>query len=95
VEEFDMQVLCKASNSASDIRCNICGQGFLVYWTRTSPVERAAAREGILKALRAHHDGSDAASVHPTAGFNLPEWDGDAASSAAALLGNAPEWAAA
>ena len=90
-----MQVLCKASNSASDIRCNICGQGFLVYWTRTSLAERAAARAGILQALRGHHTETDAASAHPTAGFNLPAWDGDAGSSAAALLGNAPEWAAA
>ena len=90
-----MQVLCKASNSASDIRCNICGQGFLVYWTRTSPSERLAAREWILKELRAQHDGTDAAAPHPAAGFNLPHWDGDASSSAAALLGGAPEWAAA
>jgi hypothetical protein len=90
-----MQVLCKASNSASDIRCNVCGQGFLVYWTRTSLAERGAARDGILKALRGHHEGSSDASAHPTAGFNLPEWDGDASASAAALLGNAPAWAAA
>ncbi len=90
-----MQVLCKASNSASDIRCNVCGQGFLVYWTRTSPAERLAARDGILKALRAHHDESDTVAAHPTEGFNVPEWDGDARDSAAALLGNAPEWAAA
>ncbi len=90
-----MQVLCKASNSASDIRCNICGQGFLVYWTRTSPVEQAAARIEILKALRAQHASGNDVSAHPTAGFNLPAWDGDARSSAAALLGNAPDWAAA
>jgi hypothetical protein len=90
-----MQVLCKASNNASDIRCKVCGQGFLVYWTRTSLAERAAARAGIEQALRAHHDTDDSASAHPTAGFNLPEWDGEASSSAAALLGNAPAWAAA
>ena len=90
-----MQVLCKASNSASDIRCNICGQGFLVYWTTTSASDRADAREGILQALRGHHSSSEDASVHPKSGFNLPEWDGEAGSSAAALLGNAPEWAVA
>lgn len=90
-----MQVLCKASNGVSDIRCNICGQGFLVYWTRTSLAERSAAREGILKGLRAQHDSTSDRSAHPTAGFNLPEWDGEARASAAALLGNAPEWAAA
>jgi len=89
-----MQVLCKASNSASDIRCNVCGQGFLVYWTRTSTAERGVARVGILQALRGHHGSSSDASAHPTVGFNLPEWGGEAGASAAALLGNAPAWAA-
>jgi hypothetical protein len=88
-----MQVLCKASKTASDIRCTICGQGFLVYWTRNSIEERAAARAGILQALRDHHTDSETASAHPASGFNLPEWSGDPRASAAALLGNAPAWA--
>ncbi len=90
-----MQVLCKASSTASDVRCNVCGQGFLVYWTRTSATDRAARREEILQALRHHHVANDAASAHPSAGFNLPEWNGDKKFSAAALLGNAPAWAVA
>ena len=85
-----MQVLCKASNTASDIRCNICGQGFLVYWTRTSREEQAAARAEIVSALRNHHMQSDAAQAHPTTGFNLPAWKGEPRFSAAALLGGAP-----
>ena len=89
-----MQVLCKASNTASDIRCNICGQGFLVYWTRTSRKERETRRTEILEALRSHHESASDASVHPTEGFNLPEWHGEPRFSAAALLGNAPSWAA-
>ena len=84
-----MQVLCKASNSASDIRCNVCGQGFLVYWTRTSNTERSFARDGIMQALRGHHKDVDSADAHPTSGFNVPEWGGEAHASAAALLGNA------
>jgi hypothetical protein len=90
-----MQVLCKASNSASDIRCNICGQGFLLYWTRTSPAERSSARDEIMQALRRHHANTDFAEAHPTSGFNVPEWGGEARASAAALLGNAPAWAVA
>jgi hypothetical protein len=86
-----MQVLCKASNSVSDIRCNVCGQGFLVYWTRTSSTGRGFAREGIQQGLRAQHMGSEDASVHPAVGFNLPEWVGEAGAS----LGIAPEWATA
>jgi len=90
-----MQVLCKASNNVSDIRCNVCGQGFLVYWTRTSATERGFARESILQGLRGHHATSDDASAHPACGFVLPEWDGEVRASAAAILGNAPEWAVA
>ena len=89
-----MQVLCKASNTASDLRCNICGQGFLVYFTRTSPQERAQRRAEILQALRDHHNGDSSHLAHPTTGFNLPEWSGNPRFSAAALLGNAPTWAA-
>ena len=90
-----MQVLCKASNTASDIRCHVCGQGFLVYWTRSAPTEREERRREIVKALRAHHTTDQSAAAHPGTGFNLPEWDGDARFSAAALLGNAPAWAVA
>lgn len=90
-----MQVLCKASNNASDIRCNICGQGFLVYWTRTSTTEQNFARDGIMHALRGHHKDVDSADAHPTSGFNVPEWGGEAHASAAALLGNAPAGAVA
>lgn len=88
-----MQVLCKASNLASDVRCEVCGQGFLVYWTRRSPLERDKRREEIVKALRAHHAVDQTADAHPGMGFNLPEWDGDLHMSAAALLGGAPPWA--
>jgi hypothetical protein len=94
-EDYTMQVLCKASNSSSDIRCNVCGQGFLVYWTRTSTTERSFARDGIMQALRGHHTGMDSADAHPAAGFNVPEWAGEAGASAAAMLGNAPVWAVA
>jgi hypothetical protein len=90
-----MQVLCKASNTASDIRCNICGQGFLVYWTRTSRDEQTSARTEILQALRNHHTLSNDHAAHPAQGFNLPEWNGEPRFSAAALIGNAPAWAVA
>ena len=90
-----MQVLCKASNTACDVRCQVCGQGFLVYWTRSAPGEREHRREEIVQALREHHSADQSATAHPEAGFTLPEWDGDVRFSAAALLGNAPEWASA
>ena len=63
------------------------------YWTRTSREEQAAARTEILQALRNHHALSNDSAAHPTVGFNLPAWNGDARFSAAALLGNPPAWA--
>jgi hypothetical protein len=88
-----MQILCKASTNASDIRCNVCGQGFLVYWTHTSTAERSFAHDSILAALRGHHLGSEDASVHPMMGFSVPEWGGEVGDSAAGLPGNPPAWA--
>ena len=88
-----MQVLCKASNTASDVRCSVCGQGFLVYWTRTSADERRKRRAEIVQTLREHHTDNNGPEAHPQAGFNLPEWNGEPALSAAALIGNAPSWA--
>ena len=92
-EDDLMQVLCKASNTASDIRCSICGQGFLVYFTRTSAQERDQRRSEVQKALREHHLTSNHLSAHPAQAFNLPAWSGAPEFSAAALLGGAPEWA--
>ncbi|MDE1163555.1 MAG: hypothetical protein PW792_16650 [Acidobacteriaceae bacterium] len=89
-----MQVLCKASETASDVRCEVCGQGFHVYWTRTSAPERDRRRAEILESLRQQH-ATGAAEAHPQTGFHLPEWNGDPRFSAAALLGNAPAWATA
>jgi hypothetical protein len=85
-----MQVLCKASNCASDIRCNICGQGFLVYWTRTSTTERSFARDGIMQALRGQHKDVDSADAHPASAFSVPEWGGEPHASAVALSANDP-----
>jgi hypothetical protein len=88
-----MQALCKASDTANDVRCNICGQGFSVYFTRTSAKERADARHQIQLVLRDQHLATDAPHAHPATGFNVPEWSGDIKFSAAALIGNAPTWA--
>jgi hypothetical protein len=87
-----MQVLCKISNTVSDVRCKVCGQGFLVYWSRTSQSEREATRRQVIEALAEHHDSSPSNQVHPRTGFNIPEWNGVPGFSAAALLGGAQHW---
>ena len=76
--------------SEAEVRDRFVQQGFLVYWTRTSTTERSFLREGILQALRGHHTDVDSADAHPTSGFNVPEWGGNASAPAAALLGDAP-----
>ena len=75
--------------SEAEVRDRFVQQGFLVYWTRTSTTERSFARDGVMQALRGHHKDVDSADAHPTSGFNVPEWGGEAHASAATLLGNA------
>ncbi len=88
-----MQVLCKLSNTVSDVRCKVCGQGFLVYWSRTSRSEQEITRRQVLEALELHHVTSDSQDAHPRAGFNVPDWSGVARFSGAAMLGGAEDWA--
>jgi len=88
-----MQVLCKVSNTVSDVRCKVCGQGFLVYWSRTSRTEQEATRRQVIQALAEQHSASSSTEhVHPRTGFNVPDWSGLPNFSAAALLGGAQSW---
>lgn len=87
-----MQVLCKISNTVSDVRCKVCGQGFLVYWSRTSRTEQEITRQHVVEALAKQHGSSHAAHVHPRTGFNVPDWAGLPTFSAAALLGGVQQW---
>ena len=88
-----MQVLCKLSNTVSDVRCKVCGQGFLVYWARTSRKEQEETRRHVIEALAKQHDDSSSSEhVHPRTGFTVPAWSGVASFSAAALLGGAQSW---
>ena len=85
-----MQVLCKASNTSSDVRCEICGQGFLMYSWRPSAINMAAARAEVKQALRHHHRTLDTHAAHPPHGFNVPEWAGEPLTFSSA----APTWVA-
>jgi hypothetical protein len=91
-DEKNMQVLCKISNSVNDVRCKVCGQGFLVYWSRSSQAERDATRRQVIEALANQHSSSNSTQVHPRTGFNIPDWSGLPSFSAAALLGGAQNW---
>ncbi len=67
-----MSIECVPSNLSSDVRCTVCGQGFLVYGDRGASRERVAVRETVQTALRQQHAGSD----HPTDGFHI-DWKTD------------------
>jgi hypothetical protein len=86
-----MQVLCVATEEqGADISCKVCGHKYKLYFERKSPEEQAAAMTIVAQTLINHHVLGKEHSVHPQKPFNVPEWSGSAASSAAALLGGAP-----
>jgi hypothetical protein len=80
------------SNSVSDVRCKVCGQGFLVFWSRTSREEQENTRRQVIAVLAAQHQSSSSNHVHPRASFNIPEWSGVPSFSAAALPAGAHNW---
>jgi hypothetical protein len=82
-----MQVLLKKSDDRHNIQCSVCGQGFRAYWERTSQEEQEAMRLTVLEELRQHHADDATPAAHPITPFNLPNWQGPAQYSGAALLG--------
>lgn len=87
-----MQMLCKISTAYSDVRCPVCGQGFLVYWTRLHAFAREEQRERLIAGLRLHHTDRLLSDAHPPA-FHLadgqlaPTHDESAISPMPGLLG--------
>jgi hypothetical protein len=71
------EIVCKLSNEASDVRCTVCGQGFLVYWARFTRAEQDRSRRLIQVQLRQHHASSlasgEAHEVHPKESFSVLE----------------------
>lgn len=67
-----MQMLCKVSNVFSDVRCPVCGQGFLVYWTRLQAKQRGEQRAALVDGLRLQHGTVSSADAHPAA-FHLAD----------------------
>jgi hypothetical protein len=82
-----MQVLLKKSEERQDLQCPLCGQGFRVYWERTSLKEQSAVRGPILQALREEHATDPSRAAHSDTPFNVPQWSGAPQFSGAALLG--------
>lgn len=75
-----MQMLCKVSTPFSDVSCPVCGQGFLVYWTRKRAGEREQQQHSLQQALRQQHGALETADVHAPA-FQLADYPVAAAQS--------------
>jgi hypothetical protein len=82
-----MQVLLKKSDEKQDVNCPTCGQGFRLYWERTSLEERNVMLATVLEELQVQHASDVTSAAHPDAPFNVPRWTGPANYSGAALLG--------
>ena len=82
-----MQVLIRKSDIKQDVQCNVCGQGFRLYWERTSVVEQEATLNTVLDSLLQDHATDLTSAAHTDAPYTVPRWEGSPQFSGAALLG--------
>ena len=59
-----MQLLCRSYEGRGDVACPVCGQGFLLYWTRQSPGDHPVLLSVIVDALGRQHVTHSAAEAH-------------------------------
>lgn len=71
-----MSTTCLLSNTANDLRCPVCGQGFLVFAERATATVREQVKRRVQRAMRTHHAGTQGAlDVHPTVAFPVADED--------------------
>jgi len=82
-----MPIPCIATETAFDVRCPVCGRGFLLLTEPTLSLQKGSMRRAARKALAAQHDQSSITShnVHSDEVFDLPGWDGEPDGPGAAL----------
>ena len=69
-----MSVTCLMSNLANDLRCPVCGQGFLVFAERMSATAREQVKRRVQLTMRSHHAGAlGGLHVHPTTAFAVEQ----------------------
>lgn len=51
-----MPIECRPSNVCSDVRCTVCGQGFLLYSDGRTAHDRATVRASVQQELRRQHE---------------------------------------
>jgi hypothetical protein len=65
-----MQILCKASETACDVRCTVCGQGFQVFWTRSWAKDHTSTTD-IQEILACQHREAAGSAAHPAREFSV------------------------
>jgi hypothetical protein len=73
---------------SANVRCPVCGQGFLIYAERGMQSGHNINRRIIQHVLRMHHARSAAPSAHPEGTFHIPNWSGSHPFLASASLSN-------
>lgn len=67
-----MSVTCLLSNIANDLRCPVCGQGFVVFAERSSATAREQMKRRVQRTMRSHHtDAPGKPHVHPATPFTV------------------------
>ncbi len=82
-----MQVLIRKSDVKQDVQCSVCGQGFRLYWERTSLEEQRATLDAVHESLRQDHTTDTTPAAHIDTPYTVPRWEGAPQFSGAALLG--------
>jgi hypothetical protein len=81
--------LCQPSKLSANVRCPVCGQGFLIYAANGIHDGHNINRRIIEHALRSHHGGCPvSSSVHPQSTFSIPSGPGSDRFLASASLSN-------
>ena len=66
-----MSIELKPSSVGCDVRCAVCGQGFLLFSSRLAHLHHHAVQAHVQCALRRHHTDHDDHSAHPAEGFSM------------------------
>jgi hypothetical protein len=81
--------LCQPSKLSANVRCPVCGQGFLIYAEHGIHAGHNINRRIIQHVLRTHHTThSISSSAHPDRTFHIPNWSGSQPFLASASLSN-------
>lgn len=82
-----MHLVTHQPRLAGEIRCPICGQGFLIFEELAAHASQFEGRRIIQQALRSQHtEQGTLYHAHPESTFDIPSWRGEPPFSASASL---------